>query len=56
MLYVIFRETNENNYLLKEQMTDLKQKLERAEQRCVDMAKVEVENEVQHCTYKLCTV
>lgn len=41
-----YRETNENNLLLKEQMESMKGKLQRAEQRVKDLTIMEIENEV----------
>ena len=42
-----YRETNENNLLLKEQMESMRTKLQRAEQRIKDMTIMEIENEVK---------
>lgn len=44
-----YRETNENNLLLKEQMESMKSKLHRAEQRVRDLTMMEIENEVNVC-------
>ena len=49
LIYFI-RETNENNLLLKEMCESMKSKLMRAEQKIVDMARLEIENEVS-CTH-----
>jgi len=48
-----YRETLENNLLLKEQMESMRGKLQRADQRVKDLTRMEVENEV-YLVYKIC--
>lgn len=50
-----YRETLENNLLLKEQMESMRGKLQRAEERVKDLTRMEVENEVYDLINMCCT-